>query len=525
MTGARSLVLRSRSSARLFASGTRPGYPLTTVLGGAALLLAVLAAVMLPPNLGSVALAGVATLLLSFERRLGPVPAALLVAIALPFGRAAAGEGTGIADIPIRAQDAIAGVALLVSVPMLLRGRSLVWARVRRGWPILLLLALGALALGIGLLNDLPLRDVIRDARWWFLYVLGVLALATGATRAQLIRGLLIGATLFALLVVAAAILPVFAGGIKQQVLTYDRGSLRMQFINTVFLLPAGAYVAARVARRANVRDLAWLLLLLTALTLSLTRVSLAAMVGVLVLTVIWTRWGRVRRSPGSALLGFGRVVVPFVLAVAIAPVIQVVGTPRPQARPGQPAPANPNPVSGSESLWDRVLFQTERSDLESVATGRFTTYRSAAELIGRAPVLGHGLGVLVDNKAAYNRDRAYTKGKAPGVDNAYLTVGMKSGVVGMAAFGIVMLAPLLAALRGRSRRLHRWFLPAWLGLLALSMTQSYATSSYGPLAVAGLLVLLDLGRTRDGEPSVASRLAAPLRARRQRQQQADAER
>jgi O-antigen ligase len=218
------------------------------------------------------------------------------------------------------------------------------------------------------------------------------------------------------------------------------------------------------------------------------------------------------RRSPGAALLGFGRVVVPFALAVAIAPLIQVVGTPRPEPRLGQPAPAKPDPVSGSESLWDRVLFQNQRSDLESVATGRFATYRSAAALIARAPVVGHGLGVLVDNKAAYNRDRAYTPGKAPGVDNAYLTVGMKSGVVGMATFGIVMLAPLLAAVRGRSRRLHRWFVPAWLGLLALSMTQSYATSSYGPLAVAGLLVLLDLGRKGGAGSTVRRSLSMPFR-------------
>jgi hypothetical protein len=88
-----------------------------------------------------------------------------------------------------------------------------------------------------------------------------------------------------------------------------------------------------------------------------------------------------------------------------------------------------------------------------------------------------------------------------PGVDDAYLTVAMKSGVVGTAVFAAMMAWPLLAFLRRRRDRLAWWFLPGWLGVLGLSLTQSFATSGYGPFGLALLLVLLDLRPARTAPP------------------------
>jgi O-antigen ligase len=162
--------------------------------------------------------------------------------------------------------------------------------------------------------------------------------------------------------------------------------------------------------------------------------------------------------------------------------VINLAGTPPPETVPTSGGTQGEQPI-------DRLLFQSDASDLESLDRGRFPAYAAAVDLIRSAPVLGTGMGTLVDVTYAYDRSRAFTLGKLPGVDNAYLTVGLKSGLVGMAIFGALMLAPVVAMVRrGGSHR--AWLMPAWLGILVLSMTQSFATSLYGPFVVALLLAI-----------------------------------
>jgi hypothetical protein len=55
---------------------------------------------------------------------------------------------------------------------------------------------------------------------------------------------------------------------------------------------------------------------------------------------------------------------------------------------------------------------------------------------------------------------------------------------------------PLWMAFRRRRDRLAWWFVPGWLGVIALSVTQSFATSGYGPFGVSLLLVVLALRPT-----------------------------
>ena len=53
----------------------------------------------------------------------------------------------------------------------------------------------------------------------------------------------------------------------------------------------------------------------------------------------------------------------------------------------------------------------------------------------------------------------------------------------------------VLTALRG-PRWLRAWLVPAWLGILAMTMTQSFATTGYGPFVLGLLAVLPLLGYT-----------------------------
>jgi O-antigen ligase len=115
-------------------------------------------------------------------------------------------------------------------------------------------------------------------------------------------------------------------------------------------------------------------------------------------------------------------------------------------------------------------------------------------------------MGSLTKVDYAYSEARANTIGYSPGVDNAYLTVGLKTGIPGMLVFGALVIVTFLVAIR-RGGRMGRWFLPAWIGLMILSMTQAFAGSLYGPFVFA-LLIALPCLRW---DSSVA-RVASPTR-------------
>ena len=95
-------------------------------------------------------------------------------------------------------------------------------------------------------------------------------------------------------------------------------------------------------------------------------------------------------------------------------------------------------------------------------------------------------------------------------------TVGMKAGLMGIVAFGIMIGLGVLAAVRG----------PRWSALAAagvdrhpgVDLTQSFATTGYGPFAL-GLLTSCRCSvrgqeRPRAPRPGIASAEAAQLLAR-----------
>jgi O-Antigen ligase len=470
------------------------------LVGGAALAATAVLIVAFPPGPLGVVTAAIATVALALDRRLGPLPAALLVALAIPWGRGADTLTWEVAGLPIRPHDAIIGIGMLAAAPVLVRRRP-------RVSPTLVLLAilmtLGVIGVAVGLAADHPFRDIFRDVRWWAFYGAAILALFGATTRARIARGLLAGMTVFAFLVIVAALLPVFPGGLKEQELLYDRGTLRMQFGNSAFLLPAVAYAADAVLRRHRMVDTAWLLLLSTAVVLSLTRTSILAavlVVGLVFLAGVATRRGG-RATLTGHLQGALRLGIAGVLALAIGIGVDIAGT------PPYSEIATSDGSSGEQPL-DRIFFQEGRSDLGSLEEGRFPSYRAAAALIIESPVTGPGMGSLTRVDYAYSEARANTIGWSPGVDNAYLTVGLKTGIPGMIVFSGLVLATFIVTLR-RGGRIARWFVPAWIGLVILSMTQAFAGSLYGPFAFALLIAFpcLTWGssvRRRDGRTGPA---------------------
>lgn len=461
-----------------------------SLAGAVALALAAVAVVGTGSSPLTSVLAAAAVIGLAFHRRLGIGGAALLVLVALPFGRGADVENFQIAGLPLRPQDLVVAAALIGLAASAVRTKRRLGGQQRTliiASAVLLLV--GAVALLIGVLEGHRSRDLFRDLRLWVLFAGAPLAYLGGVRRDQLVRALLWGATVFGLIVVVTAVMPTFDGGLKDQVLTYDRGTLRMQFANSIFLLPAiAASALAAIRRRSDLVSMGMLILFTVAVVLSLTRMSLIAsllvlvMVGVASLLSDSLGW----RSHAAGILRLGAAVV---VAVVLGVVISIAAFPLPSNAPG--------PGSGEQPI-DRILGASDASDVDAVfgqRSGRIASYLEAYKLIRSDPLIGKGFGTLIPVRYAYNDARADVVGYQPGVDNAYLTVGIKSGVLGIVVFAAWILLPLFALWRRRGRHLLPWLVPAWVGILLLTQTQAFGSSGYAPFGIALLVALPFLTR------------------------------
>ena len=501
-------------------------HPRRTWLGFGLLFVTAALLIVLPVTIPTILVGALATGVLAFDRRFGPLPAALLVMLALPYDRAADLYLPEVAGVPFRVQDGVVATGIVLAMLRIsgLRarlatadGRLLALSAV-----VGLFLVLGLVALWIGWLADHAARDIFRDARWWVLYAVVLLALATGTRWPLIVRAALVGTTIFAAVIVLAALLPPFENGLKARAFDFDRGLLRMQFGNSAFLLVGLAYATRAVLRRPDWGRWAWLLLLVTAGGLSLTRTFILVAAGVVGLVVVVWLAGRARQArAGDPRLRVASVitavVVGFVVAIGTTFAgVRITGrtvaaTPAPVASPASsaapsasPAPVRPAPTPIEDPV-ERLLFQGPNSDINSLSR-RFAAYGRAVDIIVARPILGSGLGQLVAVDYEFGRVEFDTPGFLPNVDDAYLTVGMKAGLVGMIVFAAMLLLPLLTLVRHRARQLGGWFLPAWIGILGLTLTQSFATTGYGPFAVGLLLVV----------PSLAYASRRPSRARAQ---------
>lgn len=461
------------------------GMPLQRLTAFAALAATALAHVLLPAGWIQIIMSIAVFTLLARDRQFGVLGAAILVLLSLPYDRAANNELMRIAGIPIRPHDAIVGIAIFMILP---RVRFIRWSPTSA--VIAGFLAVGAFALLVGLIAGNELRDIFRDARWWFMYVLGLLALAGGARRSPIFRGLLIGATVFAIVSIVTTLLPATEGGLKARSLVYDRGLLRMQFGNSVFLIPAACYAAWRWFGRPSLRSACWLILLVAAVTLSLTRtLVLVALASVALGAALWgiDRWrarrrATHRRATVRPVLGIaGLLILGLAGGIFVSTAEPIIGALTGMAR-----------GDTVEDVFDRLLFQGDRFGVGAIVSGRFNTYVEAMGRIESSPIVGLGLGSLVDAPYAYGGEEFDTPGKLPNVDDAYLTVGLKAGAIGIAAFAAMMLWPLLVWFHHRRNRLLLWMGPAWVGVLGLTITQSFSTTGYSPFTLA--LVVAALG-------------------------------
>jgi O-antigen ligase len=489
--GRRSAIARRLQEAVVAArQGLRSADPLVLV-GLASLAAALVLTVTTPPTLLRPVLGFVAVIGLSRSRKLGPIAAGLLVCVAIPFGRAADNELAAVAGLPLRFHDGVILATGLLVLPSLRR------ATIRPALvPITgLWLAVGLVALVIGMTDGQAQRDILRDARWWALYGFVPFVLWTGTTRSTILRALLAGATIYAVLLLVTAVLPAFDGGLKDRAITYDRGLLRLQFSNNTFVIVAAAWILHRLLGAPSWARAAWFALLGGGIALSLTRMSIFALAGVVGLSVLLFVGGQLfaRRADRSIRRA---VVVGGFLAVAVAAVLGGLVV-------------SAVSVGGDDALA-RLFFQAPNSGLDAIARGRGATYAAAQELIAEQPLRGHGLGTLVPYTFTPGGARPSTLGMQPAVDNAYMTVAMKAGIVGAAAFVLLVGWPLVEVVRRPRDRDRRWFGIAWLAVLGLTVTQSYASGGYGPFALAALIAFMSLGRRPSTLTARAERPASP---------------
>ena len=450
----------------------------------------------------SIVLAGAAVLLLAGHPTLGPLGAAAVVVLALPYDRAANGYLPRIATIPVRPQDVAVAIGLALCLP------SVRFSRPRVGfgaWLLVAFLATGIVVLVAGLVGGNDARDILRDARWWFLYGGGIVLLfLPPIARAQVVRGVVLGAIAFAAVAVVTSILPAVPGGLRAHAVEFDFGLLRLQYGNSVFLLFPIAWGAAAWIRGNNAA-MVTLLLASLAVMLSLTRTLMLVSAAVVVLAImvslagLYTRRRKIGLRPPLARMGAVVVAVPLCLAMALGIVTVTgsgagTGTPVAGEQPGASQPPVTNAPAG-EDPFGRITFENDESGLEAIAGGRLKTYARAIEVIAAHPFTGSGMGATVVAEYAFGGEIFATPGHLPNVDNAYLTAGMKGGLPAMVVLGVFLVWPALRGVRYlRGRDLRIWWLPAWLGILVLTMTQSFATTGYGPFLLGMLVIVFGRG-------------------------------
>ena len=91
--------------------------PTRSRLGFGLLGLAVVLVIVMPVTFVTILLGALATAVLAFDRRYGPLPAALLVMLALPYDRAADVFLPEIGGIPLRVQDGVIATGVILALP------------------------------------------------------------------------------------------------------------------------------------------------------------------------------------------------------------------------------------------------------------------------------------------------------------------------------------------------------------------------------------------------------------------------
>jgi hypothetical protein len=472
-------------------------------LGGYSLLMSALVFVLFLPNgWPPVILAGGAALLLSFDRKLGPIPAAMFVMLALPVGRGSEVGLPRIGDVPIRAHDIVPMVAVTLALPAMARRltapMTIHWSSVV---PVALFSGIGVVALVVGLSGDQAMRDIVRDTRWWAYYGIGIVALVAGTRRPAVMRALIWGLTIYAAVLLIALLMPMFHGGLKYGAYAYDP-RLRLHYGQAVFVIVAAAIVVARFVRRPSPSGIAVLGLLGAATGVTLTRTLLAGIIGVAVLVAVWTAVELLRRPERLArAIAIRAALAALAVAMGVGAGFAAysfgttIWTPDwAYAREASDVSGQPSEARPVRPSLDRVFDDTDNSGFDAQAGGRLTSYALALQDIVESPVIGRGLGQQARIPWAWGGFRAREAGSQPGVDNAYLTVGLKAGALGIAAFGAMVLWPLRQLLRPHRRRLRAWYVPAWLAILGLTLLQSFAVIGYAPFVLATLVVLPGLG-------------------------------
>ena len=217
--------------------------------------------------------------------------------LTLPYDRAANGYLPRIGTIPVRPQDIAVVIGLALSFPLIR------WRRPRAGfeaWLLVVFIAIGVGAVVAGFAGGNDARDILRDARWWFLYGSGLVVLfLPPPARAQVVRGVLLGAMAFAVVVIVTAITPNLAGGLRARAMEFDFGLLRLQYGNSAFLLFPLAWAASAWIRGRSIAIVP-LLLVAVAVMLSLTRTLMLVSSAVIVLVLLASLLDRYAREPAA---------------------------------------------------------------------------------------------------------------------------------------------------------------------------------------------------------------------------------
>ncbi len=359
----------------------------------------------------------------------------------------------------LRFEEALFIVALVFAFIDLIYRRNLRWSPSPADTPVLIFLAATAFSTLVGLLHDNSTSLILRNVRFPFYYA--VFFLATNFIDRRAALRLFLPALLLAGLAVSFEYILEFVGAIDLS--TGDRfvrvARLHGIILPTALLLAINLLVhLPDLPRRHRLLLSLALLPMGLAFVLTVGRAMWGAFAVGLVAT-IWLRYGiqtANKRNLWRAALLVGALLLALMATVLLF-----------QRLTGSAISAHALERSKSYVNFD--------SDLHVM--GRLASYAIALEAIARHPVLGNGQGTSLEVPLFDEESMSYQMWSAWDLDSLYLTLWLKMGLIGLAAFAWMALRILRLAYRlfrsgrdGPQRALAAGIVAALLSMATLGL-------------------------------------------------------
>jgi O-antigen ligase len=305
--------------------------------------------------------------------------------------------------------------------------------------PAILFSALVCFFALLSLLRGISAGNVLAEAFPWLTYLFLPVVVAALIRNEKELNIILISflsiAVIGALLTMMQTIVGPETVLIGSRQLKYFHGSVRVYSESVGFILIAlSILIALLLGTKNNPHRIVYLIASITiilALTASISRTMMVAMVLVFTLLLFWTKKsGRLRSF----------IILTIIITLSLTAISSI-------------RLSESSSIFDTASYWFTRIFTEEGKESLSIV-GRSTQYKIAIQEIIRQPLWGVGIG----NKSVF-LDTGLDIDVADQVHNGYLQVALKMGLIGLGLFSFWIFAGMLDIYHLVKRAEYRWVL------------------------------------------------------------------